>query len=63
MQILGIASPVSDTESARWKVHVWAVLAAQSRPGTRKLHERNVSDVKLFTFDADTLRWPHGRSA
>jgi hypothetical protein len=62
MQILGIASPASDTDSARWKVHAWAVQAALSRPGTRKLLERNASNVKLFTFDSETLRWPRGRT-
>lgn len=62
MEVLNIASPASDTDDGRWKVHAWAVQAALSRPGTRKLPEREIGNVKLFTFDSATLRWPRGRA-
>ena len=45
------------------RLAVWATQAALSRPGRRKFQDRKVSDIKLFTRDADTLRWPKGRTA
>lgn len=60
-RILGIAEPDSQFES-RWKVHAWATQAALSRPENRKLTEKDVTDIKFFTFDPEKLRWPRGRA-
>ncbi|MFC4295983.1 DUF5681 domain-containing protein [Novosphingobium tardum] len=60
LRILGIASNDPDFPS-RMKVHGWATQAALSRPGRRKLSGKDVDDIKFFTFDSETLRWPRGR--
>jgi hypothetical protein len=60
LRILGIAEPQPDFPS-RWKVHAWATQAALSRPGRKKLDRREVDQIKFFTFDPDTLKWPRGR--
>jgi len=39
----------------------WAVQAALSRPGRRRLSDDDVSEIKRCTQDADTLRWPARR--
>jgi hypothetical protein len=62
MRILGIAEPDPDFEGGRWKLHAWATQAALSRPGNRKFTEKDVKDIRFFTFDAETLRWPRGHS-
>jgi hypothetical protein len=38
----------------------WAVQAALSRPGRRRLSANDVSEIKRCTRDAETLRWPAG---
>ena len=60
LRILGIASSDPGFES-RMKVHPWATQAALSRPGRKKFSPKDVEDVKFFTFDPETLRWPRGR--
>ena len=67
MRILGIAD-YEDTvgvepDKRRMKLTTWAVQAALSRPGRKKLTEQDVRDVNLFTFDAEKLKWPRGRVA
>lgn len=60
LRILEIAS--SDPgHPNRMKVHTWATQAALSRPGRRKFSQKDVKDIKFFTFDSGTLRWPRGR--
>jgi hypothetical protein len=63
--LLGIAEP--DTQwsnptdkSQRLRLKPWAVQAALSRPGGRRLSAKDVSNIKLCTRDAETLRWPAG---
>ena len=61
--LLGIAEP--DT---RWNdphdryehllLRPWAVQAALSRPGRRRLSAQDVSEIKRCTREPDTLRWP-----
>ncbi|WP_338240930.1 DUF5681 domain-containing protein [Aurantiacibacter hainanensis] len=63
MRILGIAEPDPGFEGKRWKVRAWAAQAALSRPGRRKFSKKEVDEIKFFTFDGDTLRWPRGRTA
>ena len=38
----------------------WAVQAALSRPGRRRLSAQDVSEIKRCTREPDTLRWPAG---
>jgi Family of unknown function (DUF5681) len=54
--LLGIAE--RDTWGLR--LQPWAVQAALSRPGRRRLSARDVSEIKRCTRDAETLRWPAG---
>ena len=61
--LLGIAEP--DT---RWNdphdryehllLRPWAVQAALSRPGRRRLSAQDISEIKRCTREPDTLRWP-----
>ncbi len=60
-RILGIAEPDPSFPN-RWKVHTWAVQAALSRPGNSKFTEKDVKDIKFFTFSPEKLRWPRGRT-
>lgn len=62
MRILGIADQDPGL-AVRWKVHAWATQAALSRPGRRRFTDKEVKDIKFFTWDAETLRWPRGRLA
>lgn len=62
MRILGIAAPDPDFPS-RWKANAWASQAALSRPGRQKFSDKDVKDIKFFTSDPETLRWPRGRIA
>jgi hypothetical protein len=62
MRILGIAAPDPRFPS-RWKVSAWATQAALGRPGRRKFSDKDVKDIKFFTSDPETLRWPRGRIA
>jgi hypothetical protein len=61
--LLGIAEP--DTrwsdptdKSQRLRLKPWAVQAALSRPGGRRLSAQGVSEIERCTCDAETLRWP-----
>jgi len=63
--LLGIAEP--DTrwnyptdKYQRLQLQPWAVQAALSRPGRRRLSARDVSEINRCTRDAETLRWPAG---
>lgn len=38
----------------------WAVQAALSRPGRRRLSAQDVFEIKRCTREPDTLRWPAG---
>ncbi len=60
LRILGIAEPEPGFPT-RWKVHAWATQAALSRPGRKKFDRREVNNIKFFTFDPDSLKWPRGR--
>jgi hypothetical protein len=63
--LLGIAEP--DTQwtnptdnSQRVRLKPWAVQAALSRPGGRRLSAKDVAEIERSTRDAETLRWPAG---
>lgn len=65
--LLGVAEP--DT---RWDRHAnehmrlllqpWAVQAALSRPGGRRLSDKDVAEIKRCTREPETLRWPAGKN-
>lgn len=63
LRILGIADDDPGFGGQRLKIHAWATQAALSRPGRRKFFEKDVQDIRFFTFDPETLRWPRGRLA
>jgi len=63
MQLLGIANDDPGFGGHRVKVHAWATQAALSRPGRRKFAPKEVKDIRSFTFDSESLRWPRGRIA
>lgn len=65
MRILGIIEkdPSWGDDNPRWKIAGWAAQAGLGRPGRRELKERDRNDIKMFTMDADRLKWPRGRLA
>jgi hypothetical protein len=68
MRILGIASVVKTSDSGGyWDKHprlaTWATQAALSRPGRRRMGNKDVDDIKLLTINPERLKWPRGRSA
>lgn len=60
MLLLGIAQPDPDLPTTRWKLHTWVTQAAISKPGRKQLAEKDLKNVKFFTFDSAKLRWPKG---
>ena len=63
MRILDIARPDPSMDGKRWFLQAWAAQAALSRPGRRKLDKKDVDNIKFFTSDSETLRWPRGNIA
>ena len=61
MLILGIAEYEGTGDGRRMRVATWAAQAGLSRPGRPPLTEKQVNDVKFFTLDSDTLKWPKRR--
>ncbi len=63
--LLGIAEPDTrsygpNDEYERLLLQPWAVQAALSRRGRRRLSDRDVADINRSTREAETLRWPVG---
>jgi hypothetical protein len=63
--LLGIAEPdprwgSSNDRYERLLLQPWAVQAALSRSGRRRLSAQDISEIKRCTRDAETLRWPAG---
>lgn len=63
MLLLGIAdyndpSPGGGPANGPLSLTTWATQAAISRPGRRKLSERDIEDVKRLTLEPDKLKWP-----
>jgi len=63
--LLGIAAPDPWWGSAsdryeRLLLRPWAVQAALSRSGRRRLSARDIAEIKRCTRNAGTLRWPAG---
>ena len=61
--LLGIAEPDTQWSDPTDKYQClrlkpWAVQAALSRPGGRRLSAQGVSEIERCTCDAETLRWP-----
>ena len=66
LKILGIIEPGrqndDDGDNDNWlRAATWATQAALSRPGRRKFSEQEAREIRFFTLDPDTLRWPRGR--
>lgn len=67
MQILGIASIYTDG-SGGWydgklKLETWATQVAISRPGRRRISEKDVDTIERMTKDSGKLKWPRGRAS
>ena len=60
MRLLGIAKP-DPRHPNRWKLNAWATQAAISRPGRKKFRPRDADEIRFFTNDPETLRWPRGK--
>lgn len=60
MVLLGIADPDPGFGGKRHKLQTWATQAALSRPGRRVLEEKDIRNVRQFTWEPDKLRWPKG---
>jgi hypothetical protein len=63
MLILGIAQYGALREgggpgTAPFQLATWAAQAAISRPGRRKLSDKQVDEIKRCTFEPGKLRWP-----
>ena len=62
MRILDIAQPDPGMEGKRWFLQAWATQSALSRPGRRKFARKEIDNIKFFTVDSESLRWPRGQS-
>lgn len=60
MRILGIMEhdPEWGEEHPRPKLTTWAAQAALSRPGGKKLVEKEIASIRMFTMAPDKLKWP-----
>jgi hypothetical protein len=66
MLLLGILKeleppPGWGNHAPKLKIDTWAAQAAISRPGRRKMSDRNIEDCKVMTIAPDKLRWPRSR--
>jgi hypothetical protein len=48
-------------ETAKFRLETWVAQAAISRPGRRKLTDKQIIDIKRVTLNVDKLRWPRAR--
>jgi hypothetical protein len=67
MLILGIAeygdaSAGGGPATRPFRLAAWATQAAISRPGRRRLTEKEIEDVKRCTFQPEKLKWPRSHS-
>ncbi len=63
LAILDLIEPdtsLGDQDKPRMKVTTWAAQAALGRPGKRKLEEKDIKNIKLFTSNPDQIKWPRG---
>lgn len=63
MRLLGIADAEPGSDGKRVKLRAWATQAALSRPGRRQYKSKDIDNIKTFTFDEGTLKWPRRHSA
>src|SRR5215208_5623538 len=66
MLLLGILKEVESAPGwgdhrPRLKIDTWAAQAAISRPGRRKISDKDIEDCKHMTIAPDKLRWPRAR--
>jgi len=67
MLILGIAQYGAPRDgggpaTAPFQLSTWAAQAAISRPGRRKLSDKQVDEIRRRTFESDKLKWPRSRA-
>lgn len=67
MLILGIAQYGAPRDgggpaTAPFQLCTWAAQAAITRPGRRKLTDKEVDEIQRCTFESDKLRWPRSRA-
>lgn len=66
MLLLGICDhdeqpPGMGPGARRLRLATWATQAGISRPGRRRLSERDVEDIKRQTLNPEKLKWPRGK--
>jgi hypothetical protein len=66
MLLLGIAVPDPSwtgpcSYGTRMKLSTWAAQAGISRPGRRRLTERQISEITRVTLEPDKLKWPRSK--
>lgn len=66
MKILGIASIEEAPAGMGWghrklKLETWVAQAAISRPGRKRLSQKDMDNAKLLTRNPDKLKWPRSR--
>ena len=66
MLLLGIChhdepSPGMGPGARRLRLATWATQAGISRPGRRRLSEKDVEDIKRHTLNPEKLKWPRGK--
>ncbi len=66
MRILGIGDYLDrhseeSSNGRRFRLNNWAVQAAISRPGRKRLDEKQVAEIKRVTLEPEKLRWPQGK--
>jgi hypothetical protein len=59
----GIAPPAGGPATRPFKLATWVAQAALSRPGRRKLSDKDIEDVERLTLHPERLKWPRGRRA
>ncbi len=60
MRILRIMQhdPEWGEDNPRPKLTTWAAQAALSRPGGKKVDEKDIASIRMFTMAPDKLKWP-----
>lgn len=67
MLVLGIAQYGAPRDgggpaTAPFQLTTWAAQAAISRPGRKRLTDKQVDEIKRCTFESDKLKWPRSRA-
>lgn len=60
LKALGIIGDDPGFGGRRLMVHAWATQAALGKLGRKKIDPEDIKNIKFFTFQSGTLRWPPG---